>query len=552
MASDATSDQSAATPIPTTTSSLATSPWPLATLLLFGLACTQAPLYYSNQNQYFLHGMAQGGRGLLADDWLANTADPTPVFSALVAFTYRYLGEFAFYVEYLVLLGIYAGSLLWLFAVLYPGKPLSVQLAFAALLMLIHSGLVRLASGRLLGTDYPWYFQTGLAGQYILGPTFQPSTFGVLLVLSVALFVAEKPLAAAVAVGVSCTFHSTYLLSGGILICSYLYVLIRNARFRQAAAVAVTSLLLVVPVLAYNLSTFAPRSADSFDIAAELLANFRIPHHCVIARWFDIIAGLQIAWVGLAIYLSCGSRLFPVLVISSLLTLGLTLVQLATRSNSLALLFPWRPSSVLVPLATAVIVGRVVIACSAPLERLERRSRFVTLGSLCALLLFLAGSGLFINIAGLAYQIGDDESAMLDFVSTHKEKGDVYLIPVELPRPPGRPGAWMSDFKSLADRMKGRGLIPIELQQFRLATGAPIFVDFKAIPYRDDEVLEWYNRLQVALAVYDPRKRSAAVAKMLLHSRITHVVVPVGHPLVLPDAAVVYHDRHFRIYRLAR
>src|SRR5579871_4242271 len=178
MASDTSPDEPAASPVPAPHPQLTTDHWPLATvLLLFGLAYTQAPLYYSNQNQYFLHGLATAGRGLLADDWLANTADPTPVFSGLVAVSYRFLGEWSFYVEYLILLGIYAGSLIGLFTVLYPGKPLSVRLAFAALLMLLHSGLIRLASGRLLGTDYPWYFQTGLAGQYILGPTLQPSTF---------------------------------------------------------------------------------------------------------------------------------------------------------------------------------------------------------------------------------------------------------------------------------------------------------------------------------------------------------------------------------------
>ncbi len=39
-------------------------------------------------------------------------------------------------------------------------------------------------------------------------------------------------------------------------------------------------------------------------------------------------------------------------------------------------------------------------------------------------------------------------------------------------------------------------LIPPKLLEFRLATGAPALVDFKAIPYRDVDVLEWRRRLQ--------------------------------------------------------
>src|SRR6476620_3752090 len=82
---------------------------------VFALAHAQAPLYYSNQNQYFLHGLAQGGRGFLDEDWLARTADPTPAFSALVAFTYRYLHESFFYIYYLLILGIYLHALVGIF-----------------------------------------------------------------------------------------------------------------------------------------------------------------------------------------------------------------------------------------------------------------------------------------------------------------------------------------------------------------------------------------------------------------------------------------------------
>src|SRR5687768_6467571 len=75
---------------------------------LFALAHTQGPLFYSNQNQYLLHGLADGGHGTLAHDWLANTRDPTPVFSALVAVTYRLAGLFPLHVYHFVLIGVYA------------------------------------------------------------------------------------------------------------------------------------------------------------------------------------------------------------------------------------------------------------------------------------------------------------------------------------------------------------------------------------------------------------------------------------------------------------
>src|SRR5262245_54070838 len=83
--------------------------------VVFGICYTQAPLYYSNQNQYFLHGLADSGRGDLREDWLANTQDPTPLFSGIVQFTATYLHEWCFYVYYILILGVYFYSLYGLF-----------------------------------------------------------------------------------------------------------------------------------------------------------------------------------------------------------------------------------------------------------------------------------------------------------------------------------------------------------------------------------------------------------------------------------------------------
>src|SRR5436189_6461634 len=81
----------------------------------FGVAYCQAPLYYSNQNQYFLHGLAEAGEGLLRDDWLAQTADPTPLFSGLVALTARYHYPWMFHVYHAILFAVYGAALLGIF-----------------------------------------------------------------------------------------------------------------------------------------------------------------------------------------------------------------------------------------------------------------------------------------------------------------------------------------------------------------------------------------------------------------------------------------------------
>ena len=118
--------------------------------VVFGLAYTQAPLYYSNQHQYFLHGLAKAGHGQLADDWLANTVDPTPLFSLVVAVcSFR---EESFYILQILLLGVYFRAMRSIFEAISPVPvPQTARLAFGSLFILAHVALPRDQ-----GTDAAW------------------------------------------------------------------------------------------------------------------------------------------------------------------------------------------------------------------------------------------------------------------------------------------------------------------------------------------------------------------------------------------------------------
>src|SRR5439155_27205481 len=80
--------------------------------------------------------------------------------------------------------------------------------------------------------------------------------------------------------------------------------------------------------------------------------------------------------------------------------------------------------------------------------------------------------------------------------------------------------------------MPGSNLIPVDLQRFRLATGAAIYVDFKSVPYADVEVEEWYRRvLQVEAWYTETDSDKPAPREQLLKEGITHVAVPREQPL---------------------
>ncbi len=520
----------------------------LAGSAVFAAAYGQAPLYYSNQNQYFLHGLADAGSGYLKDDWLAQTRDPTPVFTGLVAFTARYLRPWAFYLEYALVMGVYGAAMLGLFAVVAGQAAARRWPIFLALLILVHSALLRWYCYRWLGQDYPWFLQSGLANQYILGATLQPSVFGVFLVAAICLFVRGHPYLAAVSAALAGTLHFTYLLQAGLVVLGFVTVLLTEKRYARALAVGALSLALVLPSVLYVSGTFAPTSTQQFARASEILVDFRIPRHCRPELFMDGMACLQLAWVVLGIALAGGKRLGVVLAVPALLAMLLSLAQAATGSRTLALLFPWRISAILVPIATTIILSRLVAAIPGREPGWLPRSLAVT-----AIIGLMVG-GVWICVARQGYHISDDELPLLEFVRQTRRQGDLYLIPVNVPAqadsPRGTPSS--SDFKPLAAKKRDALVIPVDLQRFRLATGVPIFVDFKAIPYKDTDVLEWYKRLRFARSCQQQMQAGhlADTLAVLRRQRITHLVVPAAADLKSGGIEQVYADAHYRIYRL--
>jgi hypothetical protein len=529
------------------------SAWPLLLFVVgtaaFAAAYCQAPLYYSNQNQYFLHGLATAGEGFLHDDWLAGTLDPTPLFSALVAFTARHLHPWAFYVYHALLLGVYGAAMLGLFAAVAGRETAGRRWPiFVGLFVAAHAALPRWCSYRWLGQDYPWFLQTGLAGQYLLGPMFQPSVFGVLLVVAVALFARGRTFPAAFCAALAAVLHFTYLLSAGMLVLGMIAALLAERRPYHALGAGALALALVLPVVAGVLLLFGPTSPDTSAEAQAILVNFRIPHHARPDLWLDAIAMAQVAWVVLAAVLARPPRLRYVLAVPSLLGLLLTLAQVATHSDTLALLFPWRVSSVLVPVATTVILSRLVAVLPAFAETPGARAVAAVAVAV------LVGGGVWLSVTGRGFHTSDDERPLLDFARRSAGPGQVYLLPVHVPDLAATThGSLSSDFKPLADKQRDGRVIPVDLQRFRLYTGVPIFVDFKSIPYKDADVLEWYARLRLAQELHE-RIRDGELHEALVElrrRRVTHLVVPAGRELEDDGLEKVSECGPYQVYRLS-
>jgi hypothetical protein len=366
----------------------------------------------------------------------------------------------------------------------------------------------------------------------------------VLLAVALALFAHGRPVLAAASAALAGGMHATYLLPGAMLVLGFQTSLALEGRWRAALTAGLVALTLVLPVVAYAAWTFAPESADTFAEAQRILVHVRIPHHCRPDLWLDPIAVAQVAWAALGVALTRGTPLFPALCVPFALAVVLTIAQAWTGSDTLALLFPWRVSALLVPLATAVALARLVQALP---TWAEGRAAWVASGVAAAV---LAASGCAIMAGGQAFRLDPDELPLLDHVRRTASPGDVYLLPVEVPNlVASTRGSLSSDFKPLAVKKRDARVIPVGLQRFRLHARAAIFVDFKSIPYRGSDVIEWHRRLLRAREVQGRLGTSEGLAEARALG-VTHIVRPVQSPPLGEGAALVHADAAYRLYRL--
>ncbi|MEI6771344.1 MAG: DUF6798 domain-containing protein [Planctomycetota bacterium] len=522
----------------------------IAGIILFCMAYSQAPLYYSNQNQYFLHGFTKAKLGYLEKDWLGNTTDPTPLFSGLVCLSITWLNENIFYLYFAMLQGVFLSCAWIIYHRKNNNKPFEIghYALFSAIFILINSAALRWLSYRLFDQDYPWFLQAGVAGQYILGAMFQPSNFGVFLLLGLSLFMVEKHISATVFTCLAGILHTTYLLGGAFIILGFQLYLVLDGKIKKAILIGILALLLVTPSVFYAAGNFQPSSSEGFKEAQEFLVKFRLPHHCLPQLWLDWVACLQILWIMLSLFLLRKQKALTVILVPFLLGALLTILQVVTQSNTLALLFPWRISSVLVPLATMIILSELLAYCNPFISRLKPFVPSVVLSIILALL------GIAIPVFKAGFVIKENENGILAHIKTNKTIDDLYLLPVNVPNLASTTrGSLSSDFKPIGKKTTDTRIVPIDMQRFRLYAQAPLYIDFKAIPYKDADVLDWHRRLLLAQN-WQKRLLDNKSPELLLEElraqKINHIVTNANVDLDQTELELKFTDDHFKLWKI--
>lgn len=483
-----------------------------ASMILFNIVYFQSPLYVSNQHTKFLHGLAAAGYGYLENDWLAGTVDPLPVFSALVRVTCRFLNEQVFYLYYAVLLGVYLCSIMAILDLLY-GFHCSPRLKifiFLSLFLAFHS--------RFFKTEAVF---DGAAKQYLLGGYLQPCVFGVLILLSIVLFLKERPVLAVATVAASSWFHSVYLVSAGILTITYMFILLTRKSVRPALLAGAAALVLVAPVAAYSYFFLGPTSSELSARSLDILVNYRIPHHTDPEKWYGG-AILYFMLIGGGVFLARKTRMFPVLAIPACFAALSSVIHYFFRVDFIGLLGPWRVTVWLVPVSNAVILYSLASFLAARTALPGRRYLKRMMVVLCSTALALP------VLYGLKVMVFDtdyrelDRNPMQQWVYDHKAPGDTYLVPV-----------------GMAD--------------FRLFTGAPVLVTHKSHPYKDVEVIEWYRRVRLSQQFYGDNDfdKYSMVRELAGRYGVTHVVSGLEPRFDdLDGLERVYRDEKYEIFRI--
>ena len=495
----------------------------LAWSLVFGMIYAQSPLYSNNQNTYFLHGLAKADLGYLSHDWVATRQEAMPVFSWLVYATYAiFHSKVPFYFYYSLLMGVYLFSMFGIVDLFFDLRRSRARtLLFLALFLIAHSAAMRYALSRLVATDSTFLLEGGVAGQRILGQVFQPSVFGVMLVLSIYLFLSKRPFWSLVPIAVAVYFHPVYLLGGALLTIAYMWNLFRAEHtLKRPLLLGTVSFLMVAPALAYTIYMFSDPSRELAQEVLDILVNFRNPQHALISSWLNWTVLVQALVLLAGLFIIRKTKLLPILLIVTSGVLILTALQVITGNQWLAMIFPWRVSVLLVPIGTTILIAFCVTKFMDWLKESPKVDKWVSLFSL----LVIAG---LIIIGAVRFQIeserqlADPALPMMNYVAAHKSPTDLYMV-------------------------------PSKMEDFRLITGAPILVDFKSTPDRDADIMEWYQRLQWISWFYNGNPSPCKMlTEIAARYSVTHAVVDRNDAgTVCKSMHIVYQDANYRIYAL--
>ena len=418
--------------------------------ILFAITVQQFPFFKGN-SLHLLHAIKEFETNKLQNDWIANQTNHLPVFTYINNIVLKYLPINILHIIHLSLLTSCSFFIFLICKNEFQNlNKISLTFIWFSIFILIY---------------HEHSFFGGLAGQDVINEGYQPASFGVLFYWGIYLYLIRKYFYAVLLICLSASFHPSYVIHSGFLLFGFSIYFFSIREYKLLLKTVVTYTLLILPITIYIILNFLLIDKELTSVGQNILLG-RIPHHALIDNWFsykDIISILVYAMSIFIIFKN--KKIFLPLIIFGFLSTLLSIIQIFTENESLALAFPWRASVFLVPLSSMIIVSFFIN------KFLSKKDNLNILGVLLFLIIF-----------------------SIFFVKSHftKNKNQSFYTKLELTKE-------INKNYDLVQRI----LIPVELSYIRMNTGLPIFIDWKHHAFKYNELIIWKKRVDLASKFFE-------------------------------------------------
>ena len=443
--------------------------------ILFAITIQQFPFFKGN-SLHLLHAIKEFDTNKLQNDWIANQTNHLPVF---VYINNIFLQFFSVKILHLIHFSLLVICSLFIFLICRNefqnlNKTSLLFLWFSMFMLIYHEHS----------------FFGGLAGQDIINEGYQPASFGVLFYCGIYLFLIRKYFFAILLICISASFHPSYVLHSGLLAFGFCFYLLLVREFKSLLRLIIYYIILILPITLYIILNFLLLDKELIQIGQNILVE-RIPHHALIENWFsskDFFSILIYLISLLTIYKN--KKIFVPLTIFGFSSILLSIFQILTESNTLALAFPWRASVFLMPISSMIIISFL-------LNKFLLNKNNMNLFSVSFFII------VFLFFFGKNHFIENDNQKFYSKLELVKEINKNY------------------------DNIE-RILIPVKISYIRMNTGLPIFIDWKHHAFKYDEIIIWKKRMDLAQKFYQADRyenQKEIITNINYIENISHILI---------------------------
>ena len=439
----------------------------------------------------------------LNNDFVTDFTNHVPIFTGITFFLSKYFSINSLYLLHYTLYFICIFSIFKIFDKIFNFKNFEIIIWFALFLILFHENS---------------YF-SGVAGQSVINQTLQPSSFGIFFFVSFAFYLNAYFVLSVLSLCIAVYFHPTYLIHSIFFISGYLIFILIERNYKVFFKLGIIFTILIIPAILFLYKNFIIDEHQINYLAQKILVEKRIPHHANISYWFsykDVIS-IFILFVGLFLIRKNKLIFLPTFTVA-FLCISISLIQYFSNNYFIALLFPWRSSVFLMPITSLIILSFLI-------KKIKFNENILNKS---ALVFFI-----------FVFSVLTIKNIFLE------EKYNKRLVDKK-------------DLFEFLDNTKDINLLvtPTYLEDIRLNTSIPIFVNWKFHAFKNDEIIKWYERTQLVNEFYGAKNKTeqyTLLNKINSIQRASHILVDLNkQKKLIVDCKIINFNKRYFLYDIRK